>query len=125
MENLDKNLPGWLDHNFLIKILSIHRNDDSIEISSVEMKTGFSEHFGSSMFQCKIYFKSLKATDSLGESIDVVIKALPNDKDKGFTQNLLSDAPLFKTEIKMYNEVIPAINRLFKLNGMNVTLGPE
>ena len=123
MESAAEKLPKWLDMAFFKKILSSYWNDDSIEALSFEMKSGFSEHFGSSLFRCKIDFKSLKNAELLENSIDVVVKAQPmND---GVEDNVGGQIPLFKTEIKMYNEVIPAINQLFNKNGLNVTLGPE
>ena len=123
MESATSKLPEWLDDNFLKKVLSDFRNDDTIVSTNFKIGSGFSEHYGSSMFQCKIDFKSLKNSELLEESIDVVIKASPSDK--GYSQNLLSDAPFFKTEIEMYTKVIPAMNQLFNANGLKVELGPE
>lgn len=119
----DEETPKWLDSIFLQKALQSYKNDETIEVLNFQVATGFSEHFASEMFQCKVLFKSLKIPESQPESLNAVIKAKP--VGEGLKMDMVSQAPLFETEIKMYKKTIPAINQLFKLNGLKVELGPE
>lgn len=116
-----KAKPDWLNNVLLQKALQSYKNDSTIDVSDFTINAGFSEHFGSSMFQITIEFTSKKFPKSKPESLNVVVKAKP-EVDKGIT---IDAGPLFETEIKMYNEVLPAMNQLFERSGMKVDLAPE
>jgi hypothetical protein len=123
MEKPKLKIPEWLDKHFLGKVVKTYKKDDSIEILDFKTNTGFSEHFASTMFQCKIDFKSLKYPKSEHETLKVVIKAQP--VDEGLKMAVVSGGPLFETETKLYQEVLPAFHQLFERNGLNVEFGPE
>jgi Ecdysteroid kinase-like family len=119
----DEKVPEWLNKSLLQKALQSFKSNETIEILNFKIATGFSEHFASTMFQCKIVFKSLEPSESEPETLNVVIKAKP--VNEGLKMDVVSQGPLFETEIKMYKETIPAINQLFKQTGLKVELGPE
>lgn len=109
----------WITNDFLANALRSYNNDDSVEVLGFKRKVGFSEHFGSSMFQISIEFTSKNSARPL--TLNVVIKSIAADG-----ASPLSDTrPLFGTETKMYKEVIPAINQLFEQSGIEVDLAPE
>jgi hypothetical protein len=115
--------PEWLDKVFLTRVLASYMNDTTVEVQSFKANTNFSEHFASSMFQCSIDFTTLKNGNSVPNVLEVVVKAEPvND---GIKNAIVSQGPLFPTEIKMYKETIPAINQLFERHGLKVDLAPE
>jgi Ecdysteroid kinase-like family len=121
MQHVEESVPEWLDNSFLQKAMRSYRRDDTIEVLSFTMKTGFSEHFASTMFQSQIVFKSSKYPEP--QTLNVVIKAKP--VNEGLKMKVVSGGPLFETEIRMYNETIPAIHQLFERSGLKVELGPE
>jgi Ecdysteroid kinase-like family len=123
MQTTEEKTPEWLDEIFLQKAVQSYRNDETIEILGFKITSGFSEHFANSMFQCKIDFKPLTILESQYETLKVVIKAKP--VNEGLKMEIVGTGPLFETEIKMYKQEIPAINQLFKQNGLKVELGPE
>jgi hypothetical protein len=121
MMEVSKTPPKLLSKDLLQKALASYKNDSTVEVQSFSSNSNFSEHFASSMFQCDIEFTSKSGR----EVIKVVIKVLPeNDELKS---NIVGQGAneLFKTEIKMYKETIPAINQLFERHGMKVDLAPE
>lgn len=115
--------PEWLNSNFLQNALKSYRHDGTIEVLNFKLKQGFSEHFASEMFQCSIDFKSTKYPKSEPETLDVVIKASPIGDD--LKMKVVTGGPLFRNEIRMYKESIPAIHQLFERNGMKIVFAPE
>lgn len=123
METVKEQAPEWLNKAFLEAALHSYKHDNTIDVLSFDFRTGFSEHFASTMFQSKIVFKSAKFPKSEPESLDVVVKAKP--VNEGIKMNVVGSGPLFETEIKMYTETIPAIHQLFERSGMKEKIGPE
>ena len=120
MQSQEEKTPEWLDNIFLRKALQSYKRDESIEVVDFIISTGFSEHFASTMYQCKVNFRSVESGEA---TLNVVIKAKPvND---GLKMNVVAGGPLFETEIRMYSETIPAIHHLFERNGINLKFGPE
>lgn len=118
MAKVSDSQHSWLTKSFLTKAIQSYKKDHSVEVLNFTINDGFSEHFCSSMVQCKIEFSSSK-TES--ETLSVVIKMLPTGADK----SVIEVEPYFKTEIKMYKDVIPALTELLKRSGIEVELGPE
>jgi hypothetical protein len=119
MEN-QQTLPDWFDKNFLQQALGSFHNDKTIEIVDFEPSKSFGEHFGSSMLQCKIFYKSSKLPKA--QELDVVIKAMVPE---GSLEGDIAGGPIFDTEIKMYKEVIPAMEQLFERSGLKFELAPR
>lgn len=122
MENTEKS-PEWLNIDFLQKALSNYKNDNSVKVLNFEISKNFGEHYGSEMLKCSIDFIS-GDKEPAKENLKVVIKSMSVGEDK---ISLIRDASskIFNTEIKMYTETIPAINKLFETNGIKVDFAPE
>lgn len=120
MDKPEVKAPAWIDQSFIEKAIKFYRTDDSIQILSFNIKKSFSEHFASAMFCSEIIFKS---TGSESETINVVIKVKPIDE--GLKAEIVDGGPLFENEIKMYQETLPAMEKLLKKSGMAVELAPE
>lgn len=116
-------VPKWLNQDFLEKAIRSYRNDATIKITDFEFCHGFSEHFGSQIYSCKMKFDSLKYPKESSEELKVVIKVEPPSDDA--KSSTISNGPLFKTEILMYNETLPIIKDLFERNGLKYELTPE
>lgn len=111
--------PEWINVALLQKAIRSYRNDDSIEIIDFSIKSGFSEHIASAMFQCKIDFKSF---NSKCETLNVVVKARPITDG---IKLIAAEGPLFVNEIKMYTNTIPAFHQLYERSGIKIDLAPE
>lgn len=123
MAEAAEKTPQWFDKAFVEAAIRSYKRDGTIEVLSFDVKSGFSEHFCSSMFQSKIEFKSHKFRKVEPEALNVVIKAMPlTEVDK---MKIVSGTPVFETETKMYSKTLPAIYELFERSGMKIALGPE
>lgn len=101
-------------------MIKSYKNDDTIEITNFELKSGLGEHFGSQMHRATIEFRSDKY--SLNETLNVVIKVKPSDPN---LEQVVAAGPLFETEIEAYLRVIPAMNRLYERSGRKIDFAPE
>lgn len=116
-------VPNWLNQDFLEKAIRSYRNDATIKVITFEFGHGFSEHFASQMFSCKMEYTSSKYPKDTSEKLNVVIKAEPSSDD--VKSAVIANAPLFKTEILMYTETLPIIKDLLERNGLKYELTPE
>lgn len=123
MEKPVHSPPEWFDNELLEKALRTYKKDETIEIISFETRASFSEHFGSSMFQSSIKFKSSKYPKADHETLGVVVKSKP--VDDAMKMNLIAGGPLFENEVAMYTKTIPAMQQLFERSGMKIELAPE
>ena len=101
LDNL-KEVPVWINEEFLVKALNHYKNNESVkiehyEICSTDCKTEYS---------AKITF--LTANNQCSETVNVVIKVNPNND-----------------EIKMYSRTLPMLQQLFEKYGEQVKLCPE
>lgn len=120
--NQSKELtPEWLNTSFLQSALISYKGDETIEVLNFDIRTDFTDHFSSDLFQSKIEFKS--ETNAEPEVLNVVIKAEPIGN--GIKSRVVGGGPLFETEIRMYTETLPSMQQLFKRNGLNVEFSPE
>lgn len=116
-------IPEWLNNDFLQTAIRSWKLDDTIEVLSFDVRSNFSEHFGSTMFQSRIAFKSTTSSNSEPETLSVVIKAKPFEED--LKMKIVSSGPIFETEIEMYKKFLPAIHQLFERSGIIIEFGPE
>lgn len=115
--------PEWFGKSFLQTAIRSYKRDDTIEVLGFEVKSGFSEHYCSSMFQSKVEFKSHKFRKAEPEALNVVIKAMPLSEEG--KMRIVSGSPLFETETRMYSKTLPAFRELFERSGLKIELGPE
>lgn len=117
------SVPEFLNIELIKSAIKSYKKDENVEILNFEISSGFSEHFGSSMFKGKIEFKSPKYS-SKAETLSTVIKVKPTvDPNTNFQ---FDTTPLFKTEIKMYQKVLPLFHELYERNGQSsLKFAPE
>lgn len=118
-QSTDVCCPEWITIELLQKAVRSYENDDSLEVQDFTVKSGFSEHFASVMFQCKIDYKSV---NSERKTLHAILKA------RQITEGLKTiacEGPLFENEIRMYTSTLPAFKRLFERSGLNIDLAPE
>ena len=123
MHKPQESTPEWLTDNLLQVALKSYKHDDTVKVLNFDVRSGFSEHFGSVMFQSKIEFKSSKHPKSEPETLNVVIKAEP--AGDALNSKIVAGGPLFETEVRMYKETLPAIHLLLERSGLKVEVSPE
>lgn len=80
------------------------------------------DHYGSIMFRCKVNYE-LDSSSQQKQTRNFIIKTLPlEDCSK---RELLGDSGIFETEISMYSETLPLIEKILKENGEATKLGAE
>jgi hypothetical protein len=122
MEN-SNNSPDWLNKEFLQQALSSYKNNEPVEVVNFKLSQNFSQHYGSTMFQCEIDLKTSGKSES--ETLHVVIKAEPlNDELKMKMVGDILDS-VFSNEIRMYCETLPAVYKLFEKHGREFVFAPE
>lgn len=82
------------------------------------------DNFASSIFRGVITYRS-KFTASSSKSISVIIKTQMVVGLEGAHGDFLKDSPLFRTEIEMYEKVLPEIQSLWLSVGDKDLLCPK
>lgn len=121
MQKPEKASPNWINVKFLQKAIRIYKNDDSMEVKDYAINSVLADHIASTMFRCRIDFKSSTHSTCELETLNVVIKAQPTEG----IESVATEGPLFETEIRMYRITIPAIHQLYKRFGVNINFAPE
>jgi hypothetical protein len=76
------------------------------------------DHFASIMFRAKVSYR----IEETGKEMSMLIKTTPIEE--GLKKDML-DLDLFKTEIKMYSEVVPKMEKLLESVGEHIQMGPK
>ncbi|XP_063710075.1 uncharacterized protein LOC134838468 [Culicoides brevitarsis] len=107
----EQNPPEWLNNTFFEQALAEYLSDTAICVTKVDFRPGTKagDHYGSCMFRAKVTFDTRKSTCDV---INLIIKTLP--VDDGAKLELLRECTAFKTEMKMYGEVLPEMHRLLR-----------
>lgn len=79
------------------------------------------EHYASIIFRAQVHY-TLQANDT-EKFQSMIIKTMP--VIDGQKMDLLSENPLFETEIKMYTEALPKIEKTLRQYGDNTKLGAK
>ncbi|TMW48628.1 hypothetical protein DOY81_006293 [Sarcophaga bullata] len=112
--------PDWINQEFLEKVLRQYEKCEDInsfDISPASMK---GDHYASIMFRCKLNYKLDSSVNDKQKSL--IIKTLP---DVGAKNELLKESKVFQTEIKMYSETLPKIEKILKDCGEPTRLSAE
>lgn len=72
------------------------------------------------MFRCKVNYK-LDSTTVQQHKRNFIIKTIPQEDCS--KRDLLGDSGVFETEISMYSETIPLIEKILKENGETTKMG--
>lgn len=100
--NNSKDVPVWINEEFLMNALKHYKNDESVKVKDYEISCTNCD----TEFSAKITF--VTANNPCSEMVNVVIKVNPNNN-----------------EIKMYSRTLPMIQKLFRKYGEQVKLCPE
>ena len=114
--------PPWMDKIFFEKVIRHHEKDVEAEVINFVITPGSNkaEHFASILFRCALTFSSKFHKNG---NVSLIIKTMPHEE--GFKKDMLEDAPVFKTEMKMYGEILPEIENLLKSIGDDGKLCPK
>ncbi|XP_073825429.1 uncharacterized protein [Musca autumnalis] len=102
--------PSWINKEFLEKVLSKYENNENVEVIKFDMSPASvkGDHYASIMFRCKVSYRFAKTASSVKRSL--IIKTLP--MEDGMKREMLMNSRLFETEIGMYSEVLPKIEKI-------------
>uniref|UniRef100_A0A1I8Q303 CHK kinase-like domain-containing protein n=1 Tax=Stomoxys calcitrans TaxID=35570 RepID=A0A1I8Q303_STOCA len=103
--------PAWIDQRFLEEVLSTYENNEHVEVLNYEMSPASmkGDHYASIMFRCKVEYRFGDNGTILNKSL--IIKTLPVEEGSKKREMLL-ESRLFETEIKMFSEVLPKIEKI-------------
>lgn len=137
--------PSWIDRGFLEKVLTTYGKGGQVEVTQRKnfvncliciniFLTNFKiikydmspacmkgDHYGSIMFRCKVEY-SFAGNDTIATK-SLIIKTLPVEHNK--KRELLQEAGLFETEIRMYAETLPKIEQILAKCGEPTKLAPR
>ncbi|KAM7361866.1 uncharacterized protein ACRADG_012730 [Cochliomyia hominivorax] len=102
--------PAWINKEFFEKVLQQYENNESIKLIKLDLTPASmkGDHYASVMFRCKISYICDSSSDPQQKSF--ILKTLPlEDCAK---RDMLKESNLFETEISMYNEVLPKIEKI-------------
>lgn len=107
--------PEWLKTDFFEKILN--KTHNPLNVKNLELKivptAGNGENYCSNMFKAELTYE----VGSEKHEEYIVIKTEPNE--------MIAAMGLFPKEIEMYEQIIPAFERIFKEVGEDVRFGPN
>ena len=78
------------------------------------------DHYASIIFRCKVNYKVDSSAENKQKSL--IIKTLP---DVGVKSDLLKESTAFQTEIKMYTQTLPKIEKILSDCGEPTRLAAE
>ncbi|XP_013109141.2 uncharacterized protein LOC106088264 [Stomoxys calcitrans] len=103
--------PSWIDGEFLQKVLGQYENKGDVEILSYDMSPASmkGDHYASIMFRCKVNYRQTNTGRRILKK-SLIIKTLP--VEDGHKREMLMQSKLFETEIDMYAETLPKIEKI-------------
>ncbi|XP_063695576.1 uncharacterized protein LOC134826987 [Culicoides brevitarsis] len=105
------NPPKWLNSEFFTAALRKFTKNETLEVTKVELRPGTKagEHYTSIMFKAKVFYDSKNVSEN---SMDLILKTIP--VEEGHKMDLLKESTVFKTEMRIYGEVLPEMQKLLK-----------
>ncbi|CAO1335686.1 unnamed protein product [Diamesa hyperborea] len=109
-----ETIPQWMNNSFFERVLRNSQGDKTLTISNicVVKSENSGEHNASTIYKATVKFSSKFNNDAL---IKLVVKIV----------NSLSDSNSFDTELNMYLNTIPDMQRLLSQNGEKIELAPR
>ncbi|XP_034488467.1 uncharacterized protein LOC117792425 [Drosophila innubila] len=111
-------VPNWLNGEFFREVLSNVEKEPNIRIIDIQMSpaTAKGDHYASIMFRSKISYETRKG--KFFKSL--IIKTMP--EQEGHKKEMLSNSPIFETEIGMYTKALPKFQEILRKSGDNTRL---
>lgn len=136
------NPPEWLNKEFFEKLLKCEECDNVKvkmccrqsfctfqyfiyeQVTDLELRPGTlkNDHYASVMFRAKVSYK-VDSQPTLEKRNSFILKVEPFAD--GQKKDLMSEMHTFKTEIRMYTEMLPIIERELRKYGDETILGPK
>ncbi|XP_023293691.2 uncharacterized protein LOC111676913 [Lucilia cuprina] len=115
--------PSWIDQVFFEKVLKQYENNNDIRITNIAISPASmkGDHYASIMFRCKVTY----CRDNSGnvKEKSLILKTLPIED--GPKRDMLKESNLFETEINMYTEALPKIEKILADCGEPTKLAAE
>ncbi|XP_037947043.1 uncharacterized protein LOC119678980 [Teleopsis dalmanni] len=113
--------PQWLNADFLTKVLKECEGDSAITIKNYKLTpaTVRGDHYASVMFRAEVDY----VQTGRSKTKSMIIKTMP--EEDGSKKELLQETHIFETEIGIYSEVIPRMEKILRAVGDNTVLGAK
>lgn len=117
------NPPEWLNKSFFQTAVRSFKKDETIAVTNLVLRPGTKpgEHYASVMFRAEVIYDS-KANNTKNNTIKLILKTMP--MEEGAKMELLKETTAFKTEMRMYEEVLPQMERHLAAVGDKTVIGP-
>ncbi|XP_043654592.1 uncharacterized protein LOC122620958 [Drosophila teissieri] len=105
--------PAWLDKEFIEGVLRTYEKDPELHVTDLKISpaTFQGDHYASIMFRAVSQYYSVKGKFSKS----LIVKTMP--EQEGHKKDMLSQSPIFKTEILMYSKALPEFERILREAG--------
>ncbi|XP_046804979.1 uncharacterized protein LOC124419450 [Lucilia cuprina] len=114
--------PSWINQEFFATVLKKYENNEDININNLDISPASKkgDHYASIMFRCQLSYSIANCSESKQRSL--VLKTLP---DSGTKADFLQQSKVFETEISMYTESLPKIEKILAECGEPTKLAAE
>lgn len=111
----------WLNSDFFHRILSVDNENQTIKILDYQVKPAlnYGENYASQMIRATVTYL-INGIEERGQRF--VIKALVLNE---VMANMTKEFKIFDKEIMVYQNILPAVEKLLKLAGDNTKLSPR
>ncbi|XP_063707881.1 uncharacterized protein LOC134836624 [Culicoides brevitarsis] len=113
--------PDWLDASFFQKVVREFNKDTSIVVKNIATRPGTKpgEHYASVMYRTEVTFDCAASKNNV---IKLILKTMPFEE--GHKKQFLQETTAFKTEMRMYGEVLPEMQRLLRSINDQTVIAP-
>ncbi|XP_058447892.1 uncharacterized protein LOC131428186 [Malaya genurostris] len=112
--------PEWLNAEYFEKVLQKVRDDTSLSVQQVEVKSAFPKgvNYASIIYRVRVVFR---AKDQFNCTRSYIVKAMP---EEGLAKQKLGEYNVHGKEMDIYQLVIPELKQLMRSIGDNSVLYP-
>uniref|UniRef100_A0A336M155 CSON009898 protein n=1 Tax=Culicoides sonorensis TaxID=179676 RepID=A0A336M155_CULSO len=117
------NPPEWLNADFFKTALKAFKKSDSVVVKNLILKPGTKpgEHYASVMFRAEVTY-TLNHCKETPSTIQLILKTMPTEE--GAKMELLKETTAFKTEMRMYKEILPEMQQILAQINDNTIIAP-
>ncbi|KAH8390835.1 hypothetical protein KR200_008501, partial [Drosophila serrata] len=105
--------PKWLNKNFITEVLRNNEKSPQLEVNDLNFSPVClnGEHCASLMFRAKVKYSTGKGDFEKS----LIVKTEP--EEEGEKKSFIGTSHIFKTEVRMYSEVLPEFERILRQAG--------